>query len=118
MFLVPPHAFEVFRLTADKRKNGKYDLCVTINGRKHRAHDLLCAHAPNNLVDHISGITNDIRIVNLREFTYQQNNQNRKEAEQGKVYQHENGKFFIYFPKDEHASDTLFDTKTGATKYL
>ena len=65
-------------IAGGKRTDGYVD--IRVNGRKYKAHRLAWLYVndefPTNQIDHVSGIKDDNRIVNLREATNQQNNFN------------------------------------------
>ena len=60
--------------------NRKGYICIRVDGRTHKAHRLawLYVHGvwPQSGIDHINGIKDDNRIINLREATHSDNQQN------------------------------------------
>lgn len=60
--------------------NGKGYICIRVDGRSHKAHRLawLYVHGvwPQSGIDHINGIKDDNHIINLREATHSDNQQN------------------------------------------
>ena len=62
---------------------------VSLNKKKYLAHRLAWFYIygkwPLNCIDHINGITNDNRIINLRDVTHRKNSQNAKAHRLGKL---------------------------------
>ena len=54
---------------------------IKVNGGRHQAHRLVWLYVngefPNDFIDHINGIKNDNRIVNLRDVTHAENLKNQ-----------------------------------------
>ena len=122
LYVTACNAYQGHRFTADPRKNkdkydGDCDLCLTIDGKKHRLHQLLCPCPEGFEIDHIGGNLHDIRPCAIRVVTHAQNLLNRRNVNQGKVYQLENGKYIVRFPKIDDIN-LEFDTYSEAYTYL
>lgn len=80
-------------MRSKKTEAGTYDkegyIVITINKKQYRAHRiawlLYYGEWPNGQIDHINGIRDDNRIINLRNVTSRKNNQNRFCHRNGKI---------------------------------
>lgn len=124
LFLTSRDKYANYRMTADirrtgnGRKNKSYDLSINLNGSKKRLHNVIANPPENYDGDHINQITNDIRDENVRVASPKQNQQNKSNADQGEVLQHEDGFYFVRFPRDPDASKEQYENCEEATKAL
>lgn len=62
---------------------------IRINKKLYKAHRLSWLYVygewPKNQIDHINGVKNDNRVINLRDVTNRENHQNKKEHREGKL---------------------------------
>ena len=69
--------------------NNKQYVVIKINRKNYKAHRLAWLYIngewPKNQIDHINGIRDDNRIINLRNVTKRENQQNRKEHRKGNL---------------------------------